>query len=68
MDSKEIKERLAKWENLFCPECDLYHDEEGQGICEAIICANLFIGYSDLEIEAFSNLLTKNFNMLYEKM
>ncbi len=61
MYSKEIDERLAKGELLYCPECDLFHDEEGQSVCEIIICANPFMGYSELDFEAYSNLLITNF-------
>jgi len=67
MDSKEIEERLAKGELLYCPECDIWHDDEGQGVCEIIMCANPFIGYSELDIEAHSKLITKNFNKLYNQ-
>ena len=67
MNSKEIDERLAKGELLFCPECDLYHDDEGQGVCEVIMCSNPFAGCSDLDIEAHSKLITNNFNEFYRK-
>lgn len=60
MNKKEIDKRLAEGKLLYCPECDLYYEESG--VCEIIICANPFIGYSELDIEAYSNLLIKNFN------
>ena len=73
MDSKEIKERLAKGEKLFCPECDLWFLYEGakdedDGDCEIIMCANPFMGCSDLDIEAHSKLITNNFNKFYKKV
>lgn len=67
MDSKEIDNRLTKGELLYCPECDLWHDDEGQGVCEIIMCANPFIGYSELDIEVHSKLITNNFKVYYKK-
>lgn len=68
MDSKEIDERLAKGELLFCPECDLYHNDEGQMVCEIIMCSNPFSGCSDLDIEAFDKLITDNFKEFHKKV
>ena len=65
MDSKEIEKRLNEGELLFCPECDLFYPETEY--CEIICCSNPFMGPSDLDIENFSNLLTKNFNEFYNK-
>lgn len=64
MNIKEIHERLDRGELLYCPECDLYHEESG--VCDIIICENPFIGYSELSIEAHQELITKNFKKFYK--
>ena len=57
MDLDEIDRRLKDGELLYCPECDLYHEESG--ICDIICCENPFIGYSKLSLEAHQNRLVK---------
>jgi len=57
MDLDEINRRLKEGEMLYCPECDLYHEE--CGACDIICCENPFVGYSELSLEAYQNRLLK---------
>ncbi|MFW9881473.1 MAG: hypothetical protein ACFFG0_51065 [Candidatus Thorarchaeota archaeon] len=67
MDNEEIDKRLANGELLFCPECDLFHNDNNQAVCEIIICTNPFTGPSDLDIEDRITQTVNNFNSFYKK-